>query len=143
MAVEYEFVLASLSDLDYLLELRKDTMVEHLLSSGVVYNDDQHKSRILDCFDCFHLIKRDGQLVGGIKFHVGIAKLDIMQLQISPKFQNQGIGGQVIKQILAQYPHLDCYLTVLKTNPAKGLYLRLGFEQYNQDELEYHLRLVR
>lgn len=106
----------------------------------MVYDDDQHKSRNLDCF---HLIKRDEQLVGGVKFHAGTAKLDIKQLQILLKLQNQDIGRQVIKQILANFPHLDCYLTVLKTNPAKGLHLRLGFEQHGKDELEYHLCLVR
>lgn len=142
MAIEYEFILATQADMDYLLDLRKQTMVEHFLSAGVVYNDDQHKFRILDCFDCFYLIKRDGVVVGGVKYHVGKTKIDILQLQISPQFQNQGIGGQVIKLILSAHAHLDCYLTVLKSNPAKGLYLRLGFEQYGEDDLEYHLRLI-
>lgn len=142
MRTNYQLVLATQADLDYLLDLRKQTMVEHLLSSGVVYNDSQHMCRILDCFDCFHLIKHDGVLVGGIKFHVGQHRLDIMQLQIAPEFQKQGIGGQVIKQLLAHYPNVDCYLSVLKSNPAKGLYLRLGFEQYDEDDLEFYLRLV-
>lgn len=143
MATKFEFILATHANLDYLLELRKQTMVEHFKNSGVVYNDDQHKFRVLYCFDCFHLIKRDGVVVGGVKFHVGINKIDLMQLQISPEFQNQGIGGQVVKQILADNPLLDCYLTVLKYNPARNLYLRLGFEQYGEDELEYYLKLIR
>ena len=142
MSTPLKFVTASLEDMDYLLALRKNTMVEHLKSSGIVYNDEQHKARILDCFDCVHLIYRNDGCVGAIKYHVGDSRIDIMQLQVDPNFQNQGIGGQVVKQIFATHPDVDCYLTVLKFNPAKGLYVRLGFEQYGEDELEFHMRCL-
>ena len=143
MSTALQLLLASANDMDYLLDLRKSTMVEHLAKSGIVYSDEQHRARILEHFDCFYLILLDGVCVGAIKYSTDNNRIKIMQLQIHPDFQNQGIGAQVIRQILVEHAHLDCYLTVLKFNPAKDLYLRLGFIQYGEDELEFHMRYGR
>lgn len=139
---KYEISLKKvcLDDLDYLLELRKLTMVEHLKNSGIFYNDAQHKVRIMDSFDCFYLLYYDNDLVGAIKFYVCDTCVKVMQLQIHPQHQKKGIGKQAFEHLFLRYPHHNFELSVLKFNPAKTLYLRLGFEQYDEDEFEFLMR---
>src|ERR1700751_3731072 len=50
-------------------------------------------------------------------------------IEIAPEFQNRGIGSQLIAQLISNSDraHLPVRLSVLKVNPARRLYERLGF----------------
>jgi ribosomal protein S18 acetylase RimI-like enzyme len=66
----------------------------------------------------------------------------LVQLQIDPHYQGRGLGEQIIKTLLAgaQADALPVSLKVLKGNPAKRLYERLGFREISSDEREFHMR---
>ena len=66
-----------------------------------------------------------------------------MQIQIHPDFQGLGFGERVIKQIIDSTKSKLIELTVLKSNPAKGLYKRLGFKVTGEDEYEFHMEFKR
>jgi ribosomal protein S18 acetylase RimI-like enzyme len=55
-----------------------------------------------------------------------------------PQFQNQGLGTRLIKDVIrdAQAKGKPVVLHVLKVNPARRLYERLGFTV--SEELEWH-----
>ncbi len=134
-----EFVTATKQDKPYLLRLRKLTMVTHLETAGLYLNDEQHMARVEEAFAHSHLIKRDSQVVGLIKYCRHPDGVEIMQLQIHPDFQGKGIGSKVLQQIFTENPHQPVRLTVLKANPAFALYQRLGFVVTGEDDYEYHL----
>lgn len=63
-------------------------------------------------------------------------------LLISKKMQGKGLGTAIIKTIQAQTENdrKPLKLSVLKVNPAKKFYSRLGFCVYDQDESFFKMK---
>jgi ribosomal protein S18 acetylase RimI-like enzyme len=137
--MQFKFIQATAQDWDYLLELRKLTMVEHLETSGVFLSEEEHKLRLNDAYECSHLIVYKESLIGTLKFRELDEKLEILQLQIHPNFQGKGLGRQVLEQVLKDSQPKYLELTVLKENPAIKLYKRLGFTIFGEDQFEYFM----
>ncbi|KDC53143.1 GNAT family N-acetyltransferase [Pseudoalteromonas fuliginea] len=136
----FKFIKAAYSDRDYLLSLRKLTMVEHLENAGLFLTDQQHVLRLDDQYDCSHLIVINEVPIGTLKYQTHAQHVEIMQLQIHPLHQNKGYGKAVIEQVITNAQSKPIKLTVLKNNPALGLYKRLGFTITDEDNYEYHMQ---
>jgi ribosomal protein S18 acetylase RimI-like enzyme len=136
------FIQATPADSDYLLALRKLTMVPHLEAANLFLSDQEHIIRLNDAYDCSYLIMAADKRVGTIKYRVLENTFEIMQIQIHPNFQRQGLGKKVMKKVLDSTTK-TVELTVLKANPAKALYQRLGFVVTGEDDYEFHMMLKR
>ncbi|AUJ69804.1 MULTISPECIES: GNAT family N-acetyltransferase [unclassified Pseudoalteromonas] len=134
------FIQAKESDFDYLVALRKATMVPHLENAGLFLTDAEHKARVLYEYPSSHLIYINEKCVGLAKFKQREHDYYLFQLQIEPQQQGKGLGAQVIKSLIENHSTLPWVLTVLKANPAKRLYEKLGFVQFADDEYEFHFR---
>src|SRR6266702_827335 len=130
------------ADEAFLFELRKATMTEHLARAGEPSNDAEHRARLLHRYDTARVICVDGAPAGLLKAHRTETEWILVQLQISPERQGRGIGERVLHTILqaAQADALPFALKVLKGNPAKRLYERLGFETTGEDDRQFHMR---
>ncbi|MEC4088026.1 GNAT family N-acetyltransferase [Pseudoalteromonas rubra] len=128
------------TDKPYLLNLRLQTMVEHLEREGVFLSDEAHLCRLEEDYAHSHLLIIDQVRVGTLKFRLRDKQLEVMQLQIDPQYQKQGLGRNTLRHMFEQYPENSFFLTVLKHNPARHLYFSLGFKTYDEDEFEYHMR---
>ena len=64
----------------------------------------------------------------------------LVSIRILPEFQNRGIGTKIIKNLLNESKN-PVRLQVLKVNPARRLYERLGFKIF--DETETHFKMIR
>ncbi len=138
--MQFKFIKATAQDWDYLFELRKLTMVEHLERSGQFLSEKEHQFRLKDSYECSHLIIYDKSIVGTLQFREFEDKLEIMQLQIHPDNQGKGLGSLVLKQVLETSKPKYLELTVLKENRALNLYKRLGFKIFDEDQFEYFMR---
>ncbi|MCQ8889626.1 GNAT family N-acetyltransferase [Pseudoalteromonas carrageenovora] len=136
----FKFIKAAYSDRGYLLSLRKLTMVEHLENAGLFLTGQQHNERVDEQYDCSHLIQFNGDILGTLKYKIWGSHIEIMQLQIHPNHQNKGYGRGVIEQVIKTAKLKPIKLTVLKNNPAKALYTRLGFKITEEDNYEYHMQ---
>ncbi|WP_289096373.1 GNAT family N-acetyltransferase [uncultured Pseudoalteromonas sp.] len=112
------FVKTTEQDKAYLLDLRLNTMVEHLENQGLFLSLEQHQARVAEHFEHSHLVLNDGQCVGAAKFIVSDQAISLLQLQIAPKEQGRGLGTKVLDTLKAQTAEIN--LTVLKANPAYG-----------------------
>ncbi|MEN8503794.1 MULTISPECIES: GNAT family N-acetyltransferase [Paraburkholderia] len=121
------------ADEAFLFDLRKATMTEHLARAGEASDDAEHRARVI-CID--------GAPAGLLKAHRTDTEWVVVQLQISPEHQGRGIGERVLHTVLraAQKEALPVALKVLKGNPAKRLYERLGFETIGEDDRQFHMR---
>lgn len=133
---------ASNQDLDFLLKLRLDCMHEHFARVGIVYSKEQHLERINYRFDTAKIIVKDQQRVGMVKYFRDQDQWIIIQLQIAPECQCQGIGSYLVNGIIekAEQEGIPVSLSVLKKNPAQHLYKRLGFKV--TDEFEHELSMT-
>lgn len=134
-------------DIDFLLILRKKSMSAHLVNAKIKLTNEQHLERIKDHYYDSHIILRDRKPIGVLKMGViavnGPTKsLHIRQLQILPEFQGEGIGSKVIMVVKKRALQLQLPITlnVLLKNPARGLYLRHGFQIEGKNKLEFKMR---
>lgn len=77
------------------------------------------------------IVTLDGCDIGTIAVVSQADKIVINKLYILPQYQRHGIGTLLVKGVLqqAEQQGLRVRLQVLKVNPARWLYERLGFEE--------------
>jgi len=133
-------------DLDFLLTLRKKSMSKHLAQAKIKLTNEQHLNRIKENYYDSHIILRDRKPIGVLKMGVVALKgteksLHIRQLQILPEYQGQGIGSKVLAVVKKRALQLQLPITlnVLLKNPARGLYLRHGFQIEGKNKLEFQM----
>ncbi|WP_074409841.1 MULTISPECIES: GNAT family N-acetyltransferase [Aquimarina] len=139
-----ELIKAQESDKDFLFKLRKVTMVEHLEEMGIFLSDEEHLSRIDFQYDNAYVILKSNQRAGVLKYIETEHAIEILQIQVLPEYQGHGIGKYVIKDIIetAKASNKDMVLKVLKENPARYLYERMGFKTVDEDKYEFHMQLT-
>lgn len=133
---------AATADLPFLLALRQRTMDVHLTASGVSTDLDTHRERLMYRFDCAEIVLADNQAVGLIKVARDAIPWEIIQIQVVPEFQGRGVGAQLLRELITQATcaKADLALSVLKANPARALYERLGFVVVGEDSHEYFMQ---
>ena len=87
----------------------------------------------------FEVIEKDGRLVGALALQQAPDHLFLMELQILPDCQQQGIGTAVLRSVLerAAALALPVQLRVLHQNRARALYERHGFVVTGATETHY------
>lgn len=121
--------LATESDMPFLLELRRQTMTVHLASSGVTASDADHVDRVRSAFDSANVVLQAGEPVGLLKVVREGRQWKIIQVQLTPSVQGKGIGAMLLRSLIEQVRSegASLSLSVLRANPARRLYERLGF----------------
>lgn len=129
-------------DIPFLLSLRRETMDDYLKASGVSTTDEAHLVRLMHHFDCAEVLSWHGRPVGLLKLRRLPDEWQLIQIQLSRELQGQGFGRALLEALLADAAAAGAAvkLGVLKTNPAKRLYERLGFEVVGEDTHEYSMR---
>ncbi|KHK59285.1 GCN5 family acetyltransferase [Burkholderia sp. A9] len=129
---------ASPQDVPFLLRLRQLTMTEHLQRVGTPTDDDAHHQRIAAHFEDAMIVCEgaDATPIGLLKVTRATAEWYVHQIQILPSRQGQGIGAAVLRELLAEAAreHVPVALGVLRGNPARRLYERLGFQLVAETE---------
>jgi GNAT superfamily N-acetyltransferase len=130
-------------DVPFLLELRCQTMHPHLLASGLIPSLEEDMRRVLLRFDCAQVILLANKPVGLLKVSRDGMDWDLIQIQLTPSLQGQGFGAQLIQSIISQARQAGASLKldVLKANPARRLYERLGFTTIAETAHLFEMRL--
>lgn len=138
--MKIELVQAKESDRKYLFDLRLQTMVAHLERSGQFLSDQEHEVRVDYRYDCSNIVHLEGKVIGMLKYASSDEKVNVMQIQIAPEFQNKGYGRLIMEHVIELAKPKPVSLWVLKENPAYKLYLDLGFIVVGENKFEYHLQ---
>lgn len=134
---------ATEADVPFLLELRRVTMSEHQLASGVVPSEQERLRRVLARFECAEVVLDSGKPVGLLKVARDGTGWELVQIQLSPAVQRAGVGSQLIRGVIAEAraAGASLRLSVLKANPARALYERLGFAVFREQDHAFEMRL--
>lgn len=142
--MNYSLRQAQESDLDFLIHLRQLTMTQYLEQVGMPTTKEAYLSRILYEFEHAQIVMIDGQKAGlfKAKFYEQHNEWYLAQIQIHPNYQNQQVASRLIKDLIhtAHSCAINVTLNVIKTNPAKHLYERLGFVQVGENQFEFHMK---
>lgn len=88
------------------------------------------------------IITLDGQDIGMLSIEERDAEVFLALIEIAPQHQHRGIGTAVIEKIIADgiRKSKPVLLHVLKVNPAKRLYDRLGFSVVAETPTHFHMK---
>ncbi|MNK07136.1 ribosomal-protein-alanine N-acetyltransferase [compost metagenome] len=130
------------SDLAFLLDLRAKTMTPHLITSALPNDMDSHLERIKYKFEHASIIEYNTTSIGLLKIERKQDGIELIQIQIDPLYQGNGIGKMILDQIIneANSEEKSITLHVLKANKAQKLYLKLGFKIIEENEHAYLMK---
>lgn len=129
-------------DIPFLLALRQQTMNGHLVASGAEVDDAHHMARLMHRFECAEVLLHEGAPVGLLKVSRDAREWVVVQIQLVPAWQGRGIGAALLAEVADQATRAgaDLTLSVLKANPARALYERLGFVTERESGFSYEMR---
>jgi GNAT superfamily N-acetyltransferase len=89
------------------------------------------------------IITMSGEDIGWLQTKTTDSTLFLGQLYLSGHVQRQGIGTRVLQVLIEEAARAGkpVSLGVVKINPARRLYERLGFKRTHEDEHKVYMRL--
>lgn len=131
------------SDVPFLLKLRALALEPHEEKAGLKPSEERRLERVRAHFESGQIIELEGQAIGVIKVVRSPEQWKLLQVQVLPQYQGRGIGTEVVLGVLdrAREAKKAVVLTVLKENPARRLYERVGFKVVGEREHVYEMRV--
>lgn len=130
-------------DLEFLYALHVATMKAYVDQTWG-WDEAFQSSRFRETFDPAdtRIITLDGRDIGMLAIEDEEAQVFLALIEIDPEHQSRGIGTAIIGQVIteAALAGKPVFLHVLRTNPAKGLYERLGFAVVAETPTHFHMR---
>lgn len=89
------------------------------------------------------IVVENGIDVGWVQTSLVDGALFVHQLFVEEGFRGRGIGTEVMKELIEEAANSGLAMTlgVVKTNPARRLYERLGFRTTHEDDRKFYMRL--
>jgi len=89
------------------------------------------------------IITMSGEDIGWLQTKTSDSTLFLGQLYLSAHMQRQGIGTRVLQMLIEEARRAGKPITlgVVKINPARRLYERLGFQRTHEDRHKVYMRL--
>jgi ribosomal protein S18 acetylase RimI-like enzyme len=134
---------ANVDDREFLWRLHRATMREYVDKTWG-WDDNWQRERFDEQFDpaLLQIIEWVRQPVGYVSVRREADEILLASIEVAPEFQNRGIGSRLVLGLLdeANREQLAVRLFVLKVNPARRLYERLGFQCIEETETHYVMR---
>ena len=117
-------------------------MEPHHRRAGITRTPEEQRARVLDQYECAEVIEEHGAPIGLWKVTRSLTEWQLLQVQLLPSRQGVGIVSSLLRSLLAEakMASVPVTLNVLKVNPARRLYERLGFRVVGESEHSYRMR---
>jgi GNAT superfamily N-acetyltransferase len=133
----------SIADFPFIYNLHRQTMYSYVEQTWGWQEEVQYNGMRED-FDnsLFEIVCVDRQDIGVISVIDRGDELFLNYLAILPIYQKQGLGTQLLSQVLTQAAErgIPVKLNVMRVNPVKALYDRLGFKVVSSDGDRYFMQ---
>jgi ribosomal protein S18 acetylase RimI-like enzyme len=134
---------ATFDDADFLFHLHRAAMQTYVAQTWGTWDEEwqlQHFGQHFDPSVC-QIIMLHGQDIGVISVVRQVNGIFLSNLELLPAYRGRGIGTDLIKTLLAEAQQNGIALTlqVLKVNPARRLYERLGFVISGETATHYQM----
>ena len=144
--MHYSLRPASDTDYDFLYRLNEATMRGYVTQSYGRWDDAVQAQHFQDRFDAakIRIVMVADRDIGMVEIETTDCELVLANIRIAAEYQRRGVGTTIINDILAE-AHRYGYpvrLRVLKVNPARHLYERLGFSLVGETPTSYVMRAL-
>jgi ribosomal protein S18 acetylase RimI-like enzyme len=136
---------ATSEDLEFLWRVMVEAMRPHVERTWGRWDEAFQRERFERSTDptAQQIIELDGVAVGSqwVRHHPDA--MELVRIYLLPEAQGRGIGTLLMRRLLdeARRAGQSLRLRVLKLNPAKDLYLRLGFTITGESETHYRMEV--
>lgn len=128
---DFSLRLANLKDIDFAFQVIYSHFYSYAIASLGNWNSDEVKQKEIQAIErCqTQIIELRGEPIGILRATKNSGTLQLDMLCIVEQYQGMGIGTIVLQSLIheARIQKLPLCLRVLRTNPAKRFYERLGF----------------
>ena len=131
---------ATAHDFAFCEHLSRSNMAGYRAARGIAW-DPARFGASWTAFENLMIVAGD-EAIGLLRLLPEGEALGLRDLQIVPAHQQQGVGGWAVRQaqtIALQRAHLGLLLRVYQENPARALYIRLGFVVEAEAEGTLHM----
>jgi len=123
---------ATAADADFIYRLVEVTMRSYVEQTWGTFNEEvtrKNNAELIAAGYC-SIIHLRGEDIGAISVERHPDFIRLSQLYILPRHQGKGIGTSLVRELAseARSSRKPLRLRVLRTNPARRLYERLGFQ---------------
>ena len=127
------------NDLEFLWRLHNAALREYVEKTWG-WNEEWQRSKFVEEFDpkAGMIIVVDGTDAGFWWVSDWGTEIHLASIRLLPEFQRRGIGTALIRDLL-EHAEKPVTLQVLKVNPARSLYERLGFEVFDENETHHKM----
>lgn len=143
-ALTIDYRSATENDIDFLYSLHVATMKEYVDRTWG-WEDAFQKSLFQENFvpAKIQILMIDDRDIGMLSMEERSDDIFLRAIEIQPEYQGKGIGTTILKKIIADgaQKKKPVFLQVLKVNPAKHLYERLGFSVIEETKTHYRMRI--
>jgi ribosomal protein S18 acetylase RimI-like enzyme len=109
-----------------------------------VWDEQEQRARFAAQWkrDEVKIISLDGKDVGWLQVAEMPTEIRLQKFFVSPQYQRSGIGSEILSTLLATWRSTGkkIVLRVLKNNPARRLYERLGFSVVAEESVTFRMR---
>ncbi len=130
-------------DTEFMWTVFRITMKQYITLARGEWDELREETQFKDQLDesASRLIFTDNTVAGFIMTPIKDGVRWIHTICILPEHQGKGLGTAVIRSVInqAQREGVSLYLNVLRVNPARKLYERMGFQVI--DETRFHFKM--
>src|SRR5215471_18769727 len=134
---------ASPSDFEFAFRLYCETMEEYS-SAYIAWDESKQRASLADQWGKAEvsLITFEQVNVGWLAVQETAGSILLGHFYVEPRFQKRGVGSMILSRLLttASGKGKSVELAVLKNNPARRLYDRMGFTVTGEDRIKYYMR---
>jgi ribosomal protein S18 acetylase RimI-like enzyme len=141
---EIELSQTTADDVDFLWDTFRISMKDYITQARGEWNEQREKSQFRHQLElsAAQVIRSNDLEVGFIMAPIKDDARWIHTMCIAPEHQRKGIGTEILRRVIGQTKEqkISLYLSVLKVNPARRLYERLGFRVIEETTHHFIIR---
>lgn len=131
------------SDLEFLLDLRRRALGEYVIETWGRWDDARQRDYLIERLEqsLIQIVQCDGSDVGMFSVEERPDEVFLENVVLLPDWQNRGIGTRLVTglQEKAREKGRPVRLEVLRVNPARRLYERLGFRVIQKTDVMFEM----
>ncbi len=133
---------ATADDRDFAYALHRQTFRAYVEQTWGYWDEQEQQNQFEAKFNTAisRVVELDGAPIGWLVVKHYETHVFLDYIALLPDYQRRGFGEQLVRQVIAEAGDKPVELRVLKVNPARRLYERLGFVVVADLDYKYLLR---